>query len=243
MIDNSERSVIVKYAKIILPTIAATATVLIFFYENYRLPLKVLETSVNYKDQTNVIESLSKDIAEANRKLDESTHEHHATNAKLDIAQKRISSQESFLKQLQLTQLFEPNNFYPVTYGRPRIGDQIDSLREIYREELLEWITDPDGDRKVRITDPDSYFEYIEYDYDKETGRISGIVFDAPFTENDILLHRLYEIGGQPTRSSTFNVSRWKVSPDVNSFLIGSNTYMILDKGISPILWRDPIEK
>lgn len=220
-------------------SVSLTASALIWFYENYRIPLKVVETTIQFKE-----------ISEENNKLktaiEKEKLEHLQTQKKLnqthlDLGKlnERISSQSFSIKELNQANLFHSDSFYPVGFGNPKIGGPVDNLNTIYTADAIKW-TLSDSDWKVKITLIDSYFESVEYDFDEKTRKITGVVFTADSGDDKLLLKRISEIGGKPTQSQRHDIYRWPVTGGVFSFLISGSTYMILSGGMAPAFWKEP---
>lgn len=241
MTEVTERSMIFKLASAVVATAGITGTTLIYFYENYRIPLKVLETTVTFKDVAKDNEQLTKDLAK--EKLDHaSTKQINAdTNKALSLAKDRSISQTKIIEELHQRNLFYPENFYPAGYGRPKVGDDVELIKTLFKPDQLEWLEKEDDDYKVKVSLQDNFFNNIEYTFDKKTRKVDGITFEAQ-AGSEVLVKHLTEIGGEPTRSRKRNILRWQISPRVNGFLIGSHLYMILDDRFAPLLWKDPAE-
>lgn len=241
MTEPVEKSIIVKLTSTAVLSASLAATTLIYFYENYRIPLKVIETTVNFKDISLKNEELVREIDKEKSAQIELQNRLNATKLSIEGLNERILSQKRTINELHQANLFHPNSFYPVGYGTPRIGDDIDLLRKIHKNEKLEWKSEDDSDWKVKVTIDDGYFNTVEYDYDEKTRKITGVVFDTE-SNDQVLLRLISDIGGSPTQSRRYNVYRWRISKDTNSFLIANHLYMILSGNMEPGLWREPSE-
>ncbi|MDA7013585.1 hypothetical protein PI739_14565 [Pseudomonas cerasi] len=231
MSNSHDRSILFTLGSAIVATGGLSATSLIYFYENYRIPLKALETKIEQKDiEKSYQEALDsvKSLKEKNLKLEAKTNELEQT-----ISQKSI-----LIDELQNSNLFYPNSFYPQGFGRVQIGESIESLRTIYKQEDLNWRESADGDPQVVVQTPSSFFKTVEYTYDDKTKKIETITFQAEFTRDDFLLRKLSDIGGPPEPSKGLDAFRWKLSGGVHAYLVSPYIYMIMIDRYSPIVWR-----
>jgi len=224
-------------------SVSLTATALVWFYENYRIPLKVVETTIEYKEISQKNDTLKAAIEK--EKLDHLRTREKLNETQLEMGElnERVLSQNSTIKTLNQANLFHSDSFYPVGFGTPKIGDNIDNLKSIYKESAVEWTKQANSDWKVKIPIADGYFNTVEYDFDDKTRKITAVMFTTESGGDQLLLKRLSEVGGQPTHSRRYNIYRWSVAKGINSFLIAGTTYMILSGGMEPGLWREPIEQ
>ncbi len=242
MTDAVEKHIFFKLTSAAVLSVSLTATALVWFYENYRIPLKVVETTIEYKEISQKNDTLKTAI-------EKETLDHLRTREKLNKTQlevgelnERVLSQNLAIKTLNQANLFHSDSFYPVGFGIPKIGDNIDILKSIYKEDAVEWTRQSNSDWKVKIPIADGYFNTVEYDFDESTRKITAAMFTTDSGGDQLLLKRLSEVGGKPTQSRRYNIYRWSVARGVNSFLIAGTTYMILSGGMEPGLWREPIE-
>ncbi|MEN5148618.1 hypothetical protein [Pseudomonas orientalis] len=219
------------------------ATALVWFYENYRIPLKVIETTIEFKDISQKNDTLNTTIEK--EKLDHLHTQEKLDEAELELGKlnKRLLSQKNTIKALNQSNLFHSDSFYPVGFGTPKIGENIDSLKTIYGADAAEWMKPGDNDWKVKIRIADGYFKTVQYDFDEKTRIVTGVLFNTDGDDDQLLLKRLSEVGGKPTQSRRFNIYRWTVSKGINSFLVSGTTYMILSGGAEPALWMEPTEQ
>ncbi|WP_206211549.1 hypothetical protein, partial [Pseudomonas viridiflava] len=124
--------------------------------------------------------------------------------------------------------LFYPNNLYPLGFGRVKVGENVENLRSVFKEEDLNWKVSMDGDPQVEVKPSDNYFISITYSYGAKDKKITSISFDSDYTASDYLLGKLSEIGGPPKKSKRGAAYRWKVSNTVNSYLLTPYIYMIM---------------
>lgn len=242
MTDNIDKSILLKLTSAAVLSVSLTATTLVWFYENYRIPLKVVETTIGFKEIARKNEELKVAIEKEKNSHNSTKSKLNDTQLELGTLNERVQSQNLSIKALNQSNLFHSDSFYPVGFGAPKIGDSIDILNTMYKPADIEWRKPADEDWKVKITIKDGYFQTVEYDYDQTTKKVTGILFSTEFGFDKILLKRLSEIGGQPTRSRKYDIYRWFVSKGIYSFLVSGDTYMILNDGQAPALWREPTE-
>lgn len=242
MTDAVDKHIFFKLTSAAVLSVSLTATALVWFYENYRIPLKVVETTIEYKEISQKNDTL--ETAIENEKLDHLRTREKLTETQLEVGElnERVLSQNSTIKTLNQANLFHSDSFYPVGFGTPKIGDNIDILKSIYRENAVEWTKQINSDWKVKIPIADGYFNTVEYDFDERTRKITAVMFTTDSGADQLLFKRLSEVGGKPTQSRRYSIYRWRVAKGVNSFLIAGTTYMILSGGMEPGLWREPIE-
>lgn len=240
MTDAVDKHIFFKLTSIAVVSVSLTATVLVWFYENYRIPLKVVETTIQFKEITQKNDSL-------NSSIESEKNSHRQTNQKLAETQlelgklnERVLTQNLTIKTLNQANLFHSDSFYPVGFGTVKIGDNIDHLKKFYKTDAIEWIKSDASDWKARVKISDGYFTDVKYDFDEKTRKITGVLFSTENGGDDILLKRITEIGGQPTQSQRYDIYRWPVTEGVYSFLVSGSTYMILSGGQEPAFWREP---
>lgn len=243
MTDAVDKHIFVKLTSTAVLSVSLAATALVWFYENYRIPLKVIETTIEFKDISQANDKLKKSIEK--EKLDHLHTQEKLNETKLKLSElnERVLSQKNTIKALNQSNLFHSDSFYPVGFGTPKIGESIDNLKTIYGKDAAEWMKPGDNDWKVKISIADGYFKSAQYDFDEKTRLVTAIVFNKDGGDDQILLKRLSEVGGKPTQSRRYNIYRWPVSKGINSFLIAGATYMILSGGTEPALWREPAEQ
>lgn len=237
MAESVEKSLIFKLTSAIIVTAGAVATCITYFYENYRVPMKVLEVTLEYK---NVAETSTKTQKEINKiKAAHLETQKKLTETELQIGElnERIISQNLTIQKLHLANLFQAN-FYPVGYGRPRIGDSVDELKALYNAKDVHW--DSESEWKVKVGIPDGYFESIEYDYDEKTRVINAVMFAAAPSTEKTLVSLISDIGGPPVKSKRGEIYRWNVGNGQSGYLVSHRLWMIMGEGMEPLLWREP---
>lgn len=240
MTESVEKTLIFKLTSAAIVTAGLVATSITYFYENYRIPLKVLETTLQFKDVSETNDKLKNQI-----ELEKTTHletksKLQKTEIDLGKLNERVITQSIAIKTIHQANLFRPNSFYPVGHGSPKLGDSVDDLKTIYSSDSLKWRNDDDSDWKVKVSIDNGYFDSIEYDHDEKTRKINAILFQAISAEDDVLLKLLSDIGGLPTKSKRSDIYRWKISDDVAGFLVNNRRYMIVTEGMTPLLWKEP---
>lgn len=237
MTESIEKSLIFKLTSATIVTAGVVATCITYFYENYRVPMKVLEVTLEYKniDETSI--KTKKEIDEVKTALHEAQKKLTDTELQVGALNERIASQNLTIQKLHLANLFQAN-FYPVGYGHPKIGDSVDELKAIYNAKNMHW--DSDNEWKVKVSVPDGYFESIKYDFDEKTRMINAVMFAAAPSKNKALVSLISDIGGPPVRSRRGEIYRWDVSNEQRGYLVSHRLWMIMGKGMEPLLWKEP---
>ncbi len=233
MSSNIDRSLLFTLASAIVAAGSITAASVVYFYENYKIPLKQLEAKIENKD----MEESFKTSQKANQTL---TEKNSNLTSKLAGLELQIEKKESRIQELEKAYLFYPNSLYPLGFGTVKVGEHIDKLRSVFREEDLTWKESMDGDSQVGVKPSGNFFTGITYTYDAKTKDIISIAFDSNYTAGDYLLGKLSEIGGPPTKSKRGGAYRWKITGRVSSYLLTPNVYMIMADKYVPIIWKDP---
>ncbi|MFR0675716.1 hypothetical protein ACLUUI_18225 [Enterobacterales bacterium AW_CKDN230030176-1A_HGKHYDSX7] len=242
MTDSTDKSYLLRLGSTVLVSVSITASTTVWFYENYRIPLKVVETTIEYKDISRKNEELEASIQKEKNSHDITKNTLSSTQLELGELNEKLLTQDLQIKELSQANLFYSDSFYPIGFGTPKIGDSVDSLKGLYKDTDIEWKNPAEEDWKVKLSIKNGYFQDIEYDFDVKTRKINGILFSSVAGNKKAMLKRLLEIGGQPTKSKKYDVNRWYVSKGVYSFLVSGSTYMILSNNQAPALWREPSE-
>lgn len=241
MNDVMEKSKILKFFTAAVAISGATATVIIYFYENYRVPLKTLETTIQYSEVGRHNDELKATVESQKLEIADNIKLLSSKSEEIKRAGEKIKAQAVIIKNLHASNLFYPGEFYPAGYGRPRIGDQIEDLKGVFSSEKVAWPDPVDGEGTVEVTLENSFFEKITYTYEEESKIIIGITFDAP-RDTDIMFNRLQELGGKPTHSKRDDIYRWYISQKESGYLLDRRTFMILSTGYAPVFWKEPVE-
>uniref|UniRef100_UPI0013CF25F0 hypothetical protein n=1 Tax=Pseudomonas viridiflava TaxID=33069 RepID=UPI0013CF25F0 len=94
MSANIDRSLLFTFASAIVATGSITAASIVYFYENYSIPMKQLEAKINHKE----MEENFKIGQKANQTLTEKNSEIISKLERLDI---QIKKKESRIKELE----------------------------------------------------------------------------------------------------------------------------------------------
>lgn len=236
MSDTIEKSTYFKVSSMIIGAFSVAATVTVYFYENYKIPLKELEIKFEQKNITNENASLKE-------KLDLAVNKEAEAKLKLQEADNRIQSQEKTISELQKSFIFYPNSYYPAGLGIVRIGDKVDLLKKYFKEDQIKWMDTDNDDLTAQVTNTDSFFYVVNYDYDRTTKKVVSIAFHSKSRDAqnvDFLLKKISDVSGVPVKSRGDKIYRWRFADGVDTYLFDSGLYEIMANRYAPLIWREP---
>jgi hypothetical protein len=238
MSDAIDRSMYFKVSSMVIGAFGIAASVTVYFYENYKIPLKELEIKIEQKNMVTENSSLKE-------KLDLALQKENEITRSLKEASDHSLSQEKTISELQKSYLFYPNSYYPTGLGSVRIGDDISLLKKYFKDDQIKWLDTENDDLTATATNTNSYFYTASYDYNRTTKKIVSITFNTKSygtQDDEFLFKKLSDVAGAPVKSRGDEIYRWRFADGVDTYLFSRGTYEIMLNTYAPLIWRDPLK-
>lgn len=244
MSNSIEKSLIIKVGYFMFAAAAATSSVLIYFYENYRIPLTALQVKSDNTEATRRAEEKYTLLEKEQDKTMTSLMTYKEDLERIKTSQNEttlaLQNKDAKIYQLQLGNLFYPNSLYPVGLGNIRIRDNIDSIKDVYSSGDMTWKDNGEDDPTVKLSKAHSVFTSIEYSYDRKSHQVISIFYQTDYRiDQNLLRNKLLDSLGPAIFSKGKEYLKWQNSQNVSSYLMSSHQYTVMVDKFTPILWQD----
>lgn len=228
MADTINKSTLTWVGSILFVAVTTTAAGVHFLHEQYITPIKIFESEQKIKTLNKQLETQKEEIEN------------------IETLQKKLSNAQLKLNQIEHKDLFLRGEIYPATIYTAKLGEDFDKIYSLYDPSDIEIKKDRRGRPEITVHLEQSVFKEIAYGYDETTKKIIAIhmFLDSGKNLDDKFLETaLTSALGAPIKTNIEGQFRWNVPGKGSVFLITTNTYSVLDKGYTPLLWGDEPKK
>lgn len=224
MANAIDKSTLTWFGGLLFGAIGTTVAAVHFLYDQYIIPLKLIESSQSIEKLTEKIDSQANIVNE------------------LKEAKSELTSAQSRLAQIEYSQLFLSDDIYPSTIKIVRLGKTISDVYDMYDRKYISEGTLSSSQPFVLVKFENSVFGDIRYSYDPKTKKIEGIALSLDYKKklgDDFLEKSITKALGAPAAAGDQGQFKWKPRGGGNVYVIGTS-YLILDKGLAPRMWGGP---
>ncbi|TYK64140.1 hypothetical protein [Colwellia echini] len=217
--------------------VAGTIAIGVLLYKEVILPTHTLSLQ-------NEISSLKSDISKSKEKIREQSLLLKSANTSLNKFKDENIALKGQLISSQISNLFVPNNPYPLGLAQVRIGDPASKIHDFFKPSIFpdSLIEVEPANRYITVKYAHSAFKHVTYflDEDKPELPITHINFsgfDHSSTSRDILQEKLIANHGNPDSTPRKGFYSWDGEFKTTIFKSDSKSYVLMEHGFILGYW------